>query len=338
MLSLCARWITDELGVDPGRSGPRRSRFPSCAAGGSRIRSCENRWGLGALSRVRNDGVGFALPHVVRRWLFLLTCLAACQPFGRDDTPVAESEESEDTSAEPKKKKKTSTDAPPESTSTTMPTEPPAALCAGAIFCDDFEAGERGNGLWEGFDATGPDAIVRGAPSAGPGSFSLGFDVAPTFDSPVHSALRRSLGEHDRVTLTFALQIPASFGDTGHSNLAHLDFGYGGDEEIVLVIVGTNDRVGLVTRDRDRNYELVNDVPIAPGTWHEVKLFVDLPSDPPTSRLTIDGKDVVTSDELSISFDQPPPVHLTLGPDYKDSPAAFGLRYDDVRVDAQDTK
>jgi hypothetical protein len=52
--------------------------------------------------------------------------------------------------------------------------------------------------------------------------------------------------------------------------------------------------------------------------------------------MDIDGKDAVTLDPLSVAFDGPPPLELTVGPDYKTTTEPYELRIDDVRIDARD--
>lgn len=270
-----------------------------------------------------------AKPDDVRlRFVLLLALIAACQPF-TGEGPQAQA--SDDTSAEspPKKTSTTKTDMP-----STMP-EPQApaktSACDGAFFCDDFEASDKGNGQWTGFESVGFDAILHTPPSAGPGMFSLGFLLLDGSDT--HPSLRHDLGAHDHVELGFALRVPRSFGETGHVNIAHLDFG---DSEVVLTVIGERDRVGLVTLDDKRDFQLVREVAVTPDTWHDVKLVVDLPGEPATSKLTIDGVDVVANDVLAIPFKEAPQVSLTIGPDFKSTSASFEVRYDDVRVDVQD--
>jgi hypothetical protein len=209
----------------------------------------------------------------------------------------------------------------------------PVDFCAGATFCEDFEKSDRGNGLWEEFKAINGDTFGRSAPSAGAGAFSLGVKVAAGGQSR-HSALQRQIGTFGHVEMTFQIQIPPTFGDDGHTNLAHLDFGSG--PEFVAAIIGEQNQIGLVIKDANRDYQLVNEVEVTPGTWHKVRLVIDLPGNPPTAHLDIDGKDAVTLDTLSVPFDGPPPFHLTLGPDYKTTTDAFEFRVDDVRIDARD--
>lgn len=261
-------------------------------------------------------------------WLLLLA--TACQPFGIAEEDQAVSKDA--TSA--------GTPAPaPASTSSspaTVPAKTPAlpatgGPCSGALFCDDFEAGPKGNGLWEGFEAINGDALVRTSPSAGSGSFSLGFIVSPGSQT-THSALRHDLGVLGHVELSFAIRVPMSFGlSGGHVNLAHLDFGE--DAELVLAVVGEGNRIGLSTLDEIRTFDSVGDATASAGKWHTVKLVVDLPGTPATSRLSIDGVDVVTGDPLMVDFAGAPPVRLVVGPDYSTTGSAFEVRYDNVRID-----
>ena len=258
--------------------------------------------------------------------MLLVAFVAACQPFGETVAP-----EPDDLTEAPPPKRTSSSSAPSSSTSTstspTMPTSPARGdFCAGATFCDDFEKSDKGNGLWQEFTAINGDTFERSAPSAGAGAFSLDLKVAgggPT----KHSALQRDIGIFGHVEMTFAIQIPPTFGADGHTNIAHLDFGTG--PEFVAVI-------GLVIKDDARSFDLVNEIEVTPKTWHEVRLVIDLPANPPTAHMEIDGKDVVTLDTLAVPFEGPPPFHLTVGADYKSTKDPFEIRIDDLRIDARD--
>lgn len=48
---------------------------------------------------------------------------------------------------------------------------------------------------------------------------------------------------------------------------------------MVLTVIGERDRVGLVTLDDKRDFQLVREVAVTPDTWHDVKLVVNLPAD-----------------------------------------------------------
>jgi len=209
----------------------------------------------------------------------------------------------------------------------------PVDFCAGATFCEDFEKGPQGNGLWEDFQAINGDVFAPQAPSAGAGASSLEILVTAGTETK-HSSLKRDVGSFGHVEMVFSIQIPATFGDSGHTNITHLDFG--SKSEFVATIVGEDNEIGLVIKDKDRNYQLVNKVVASPNEWHKVKLVIDLPGDPPTAHLEIDGKDAVTRDVLNVPFDAPPPFRLTLGPDYKTTEEQFLMRVDDVRIDARD--
>lgn len=270
----------------------------------------------------------------MRRCFILVALVTACQPFavGEPGAPAVD----DLTDAPPVKGKSTST-APSSTTSTstspTMPAPKPIDFCAGATFCEDFEQSDHGNGLWESFKAVNGDAFGRSAPSAGAGAFSLDVKVGAGPESK-HSALQRDIGAFGHVEMTFAIRIPTTLGADGFTNLAHLDFG--NESEFVATVMGEQNHVGLVIKDDNRDYQFVNSIEVHPDAWHKVRVVIDLPGNPPTAHMDIDGNDVVTLDTVSVSFTSPPPLELTLGPDYKTTTEAYEIRIDDLRIDARD--
>jgi hypothetical protein len=256
--------------------------------------------------------------------------VTACQPFavGESGAPAADGL----TDAPPANGKSPPTAPTATSTSPTMPAPKSIDFCAGATFCDDFEKSDHGNGLWQGFGAINDDTFGRSAPSAGAGAFSLEVKVGPGSQSK-HSAVQSDIGSFGHVEMTFAIRIPPTFGTDGFTNLAHLDFG--NESEFVATIMGEQNSVGLAIKDDNRDYQYVNAIEVTPDAWHKVKLVIDLPGTPPTAHMEIDGTDVVTLDTLAVSFDGPPPLELTLGPDYKTTTEPYELRIDDLRIDAR---
>lgn len=262
----------------------------------------------------------------------MIGSITACGPFAAESQPDQASNDMVNAPATSATDKPSSaSQSPTTSTSPTMPAT--ADFCAGATFCEDFEKGPQGNGLWEDFKAINGDVFAPQAPSARSGASSLEILVTAGNEKK-HSSLKRTIGNFGHVEMRFSIQIPATFGASGHTNIAHLDFG--DNEDFVATLVGEDNEIGLVIKDKDRDYQLVNKVVASPNEWHEVKLVIDLPGAPPTAHLEIDGKDAVTRDILDTDFEAPPPVRLTLGPDYKTTEDQFLMRVDDLRIDARD--